>query len=456
MKACLTLTLKNQIANPITLKTWMAGDADLARVGGDSYLARLAGSAASIINAGDYGRLIYDLHLRRELIALGEDMVNSAFRPDPDASATDSRSKRPRQKLFNLSTEGRSEGGFQPFNIILLSAIAQAEAAHKREGKLSGTTSGFRDLDAKLGGLHPSDLIILAARPSMGKTALATNIAVNAARALRTEQTETGETKTIEGAMVAFFSLEMSREQLATRVLSEVAEIPSHKIRQGQLSHEEFGNLVEASKLLTRLPLYIDDTPALSVSAVRTRARRLKRTQGLGLIIIDYLQLLAPTGGKRIENRVQEVSDVTRALKALAKELDTPVVALSQLSRAVEQRDDKRPQLADLRESGSIEQDADVVMFIFREEYYLNRAKPEEGSAEFEAWQEKMTKVYNEAEVIIGKQRHGPDRKRQSVFDGQFTKFGNLNPIATAITATNPKPACLSLHDRPLTAPEES
>ena len=367
-QACQALSFKNQIANPVTLKTYLQSDAGLAELGGDAYLARLAGSAATIINAEDYGRLIFDLHLRRELIAVGEDMVNDAFDTDMDNMAT-GQIETAEKKLFDLATAGQAEGGFVEFRKTLITAIEQAEAAHKREGKLSGVTTGLRDLDGKLGGLHPSDLLILAGRPSMGKTALATNIAFNAARAYRVEQSPTGERKVIDGAVVAFFSLEMSAEQLATRILAERAEIPSHKIRQGEMSNEEFERLVVVAQELHQLPLYIDDTPALSVSAVRTRSRRLHRTHGLGLIVIDYLQLLAGTTGKRVENRVQEVSDITRGLKALAKELNVPVLALSQLSRAVEQREDKRPQLSDLRESGSIEQDADVVMFVFREQY---------------------------------------------------------------------------------------
>ncbi len=424
--ACLLLTGKSQIANPITLKTWLADDPDLAAQGGDAYLARLAGAAATIINATDYGRLIYDLHLRRELIALGEEMVNEAFKPDAGESATD-QIEGAETKLYELATAGVQEGGFRSFKDSVIGAIEQAEAAHKREGRLSGVTTGLRDLDRKLGGLHASDLVILAGRPSMGKTSLATNIAVNAARALRQEVDEHGQKKTVEGAIVAFFSLEMSAEQLATRVLAERAEIPSHKVRQGELSHAEFQRLVDAQSELHLLPLYIDDTPALSVSAVRTRARRLARTQGLGLIVIDYLQMLAPGAAKRHENRVQEISDITRALKSLAKELEVPVLALSQLSRAVEQREDKRPQLADLRESGSIEQDADVVMFIYRQEYYLQRDKPEDGTPELAEWQEEMERVHNIAEVIVGKQRHGPVGTIKLFFSGEYTKFSDLD-----------------------------
>jgi len=433
-ESCLTLTGRNQIASPVTLKTYMSSDQGLKEMGGDAYLVRLAGAAASIINAEDYGRLVFDLHLRRALIAVGEDMVNDAFEPDAERDAT-VQIEGAEQKLFELATSGQTEGGFKSFKATVIGAIEQAEAAHRREGKLSGVTTGLRDLDDKLGGLHPSDLLILAGRPSMGKTALATNIAFNAAKALKYETNASGDKKAIEGAVVAFFSLEMSAEQLAGRILADRASINSHKIRQGELSHQEFENLVTASQELHSLPLYIDDTPALSVSAVRTRSRRLARTQGLGMIVIDYLQLLSATAGKKVENRVQEVSDITRQLKALAKELNVPVLALSQLSRSVEQREDKRPQLADLRESGSIEQDADVVMFVYREQYYLERAEPgrraeesdEKHNARYADWQKRLEEVSNTAETIIAKQRHGPVGSVRLYFDGQFTRFGNLD-----------------------------
>ncbi|MTJ81010.1 MAG: replicative DNA helicase [Telmatospirillum sp.] len=432
--ACQLFASRNQIANPVTLKTFMAADTGLQELGGDSYLAQLAASAATIINAEDYARLIFDLHLRRELIAVGEDMVNDAFEPELDMDAK-TQIEVAEKKLFDLATAGQADGGLKEFKHALIEAISQAEAAHKREGKLSGVTTGLRDLDQKLGGLHPSDLLILAGRPSMGKTALATNMAFNAAKAFRTEIQPNGEKKVVEGAIVAFFSLEMSSEQLASRILADRAEISSHKIRQGELTHEEFERLVIAAQELHQLPLYIDDTPALSVSAVRTRCRRLARTNGLGLIVIDYLQLLAGTTGRKSENRVQEISDITRSLKALAKELNVPVIALSQLSRQVESREDKRPQLSDLRESGSIEQDADVVMFVFREQYYLERAepgrRPDEAEDKFNTryadWQKRCAEVFNTAEAIIGKQRHGPVGSVRLFFDGQYTRFGNLD-----------------------------
>ena len=433
-EACVALTNRNQIANPVTLKTYLAGDIGLGELGGDAYLARLAGAAATIINAQDYGKLVFDLHLRRELIALGEDIVNDAFEADIERSGT-VQIEGAEQRLFDLATIGQAEGGLKSFQATVTEAIRQAEAAHKRDGGLSGVTTGLRDMDRKLGGLHPSDLIILAGRPGMGKTSLATNIAFAAAKAYRFETGADGVRRTVDGGVVAFFSLEMSAEQLATRILSEQGKIESHKIRQGQLKHDEFERLVAVSQDLQTLPLYIDDTPALSVSALRTRARRLKRTHGLGLVIVDYLQLLSGTAGKRAENRVLEISDITRGLKALAKELSVPVLALSQLSRAVEQREDKRPQLADLRESGSIEQDADVVMFVFREQYYLQNAeptrRPEESEERFNTreadWKKRCEEVWNTAEVNIAKQRHGPVGTVRLYFEGQFTKFGDLD-----------------------------
>ncbi len=430
--ACGKLIERGQIANPVTLKTYFEHDGGLAEIGGTHYLAQLADAVVSIINAEDYGKLIHDLHLRRELIALGEDMVNEAFESAIERPAMDQIGGA-EAKLYELATTGQTEGGFEAFGQVLVEAVRQAEAAHKRQGKLSGVPTGLVDLDKKLGGLHPSDLLILAGRPSMGKTSLATNIAFNAARAYAEEIDTLGHKRAVDGAVVAFFSLEMSSEQLASRILAEQAEIASHKIRQGEMTNDEFDNLAIAAQNLNRLPLYIDDTPALSISAVRTRSRRLKRQHGLGLVVVDYLQLLRGSNSNS-ENRVQEVSEITRGLKALAKELDVPVIALSQLSRAVESREDKRPQLSDLRESGSIEQDADVVMFVFREQYYLERAeparRPEEAEDRFNEryakWQERCEQVWNTAEVIVAKQRHGPVGTVRLAFQGEFTKFGNL------------------------------
>ena len=425
-QAMASLIDNNQIADVVTLKALFERDQELAQIGGVGYLARLAGSAITIINAEDYGRIVHDAHLRRQLIDLGVQLVNRAHDGDLAIKATD-QIEQAEQQLFDLASTGQVEGGFRLLSAALKDAITMAEAAFKRAGHVVGVTTGFRDLDARMGGLHPSDLVVLAGRPAMGKSSMATNIAYNAARA-RLQQGEG------EGAVVGFFSLEMSAEQLATRLLSECAEVPSDRVRRGDIRSEDFARIVEASHELNRLPLHIDDTPALTVSALRTRARRLKRQRGLGLIVIDYLQLLQPGRSRASENRVQEISEITRGLKALAKELNVPVLALSQLSRAVEQREDKRPMLADLRESGSIEQDADVVMFIYREEYYHQRAeptpRPDESNEKFndrmERWQQRAEDVHNRAEIIIGKQRHGPTGTVNLFFDGNFTKFADL------------------------------
>ncbi len=432
-EACSKLIEKGQIANPLTLKNLFDQDSELEAIGGAQYLARLAASATTIINAADYGRIIFDLHLRRQLIDIGETVVNDAFDHDPEGNAS-VQIEIAEQRLFELATTGQSDSGFQAFSDVLTKTVDMAEAAYKREGSLTGVATGFTDLDKMLGGMQPSDLIILAARPSMGKTALATNIAYNAARAYqraleegRHETDAAGRKKVLDGAVVGFFSLEMAAEQLATRMLAETAEVDSDRIRKGELTTEDFNKVVQASRALSRMPFFIDDTPALSVSALRTRARRLQRQHGLSMIVIDYLQLARPTaGGRAQENRVQEISDITRGLKALAKELNVPVIALSQLSRAVENREDKRPQLADLRESGSIEQDADVVMFIYRPEYYISRLEPDAGTEKHQEWQQKMEDVHNLAEVIIGKQRHGPTGTVRLQFEGRFTKFSNF------------------------------
>ena len=429
---------RGQIANPVTLKNLFDQDGALQEIGGAQYLARLAESAVTIINAEHYGRTIHDLHLRRELITIGQDVVTEAYNHDLDDPATN-QIERAEAKLFDLATIGQAEGGFQEFSRALTQAINNAEAAFKRSGRTVGVGTGFTDLDKKLGGLHPSDLIILAGRPSMGKSALATNIAFHAAKNFRPAVGPDGRIDVTrppeDGAVIGFFSLEMSAEQLATRLLAEESGVSSDKIRRGEVRREDFDKFVAASQRLSQVPLYLDDTPALTVSALRTRARRLKRQHGLGLIVVDYLQLLRPTaGGRAIENRVQEISDITRGLKAIAKELNVPVLALAQLSRAVEQREDKRPMLSDLRESGSIEQDADVVMFIFREEYYLSRAEPtrrpdesdEKFNDRYERWKERCEAVYGTAEIIIGKQRHGPIGIVKLHFEGEITKFDNF------------------------------
>jgi len=416
--AALRLIERGEIANPVTLKGFFERDEALAEIGGPAYLARLAAGAAAIINAEDYGRLIYDLALKRELIRIGEEMVNSAYDGTRDEIAT-RQIEAAEQSLFNLAEHGKHEGGFKSFRQSIRESVDVISAAIHRDG-LAGVPTGFKELDERMGGFHRSDLLILAGRPSMGKTALATNIAFNAARRHH-------ETKGEYGAVVGFFSLEMSSEQLATRILSEQTEISSEKLRKGEIGDEEFVNrIVPTAQLMEEIPLFIDDTGGLSISTLRTRARRLKRTHGLGLIVIDYLQLMRPSGRNRTENRVQEITEITQGLKALAKELDVPVLALSQLSRAVESRDDKRPQLADLRESGSIEQDADVVMFVFREEYYLARREPRHDTPEHLQWQTEMEKVHNIAECIIGKQRHGPIGNVQLYFDARFTRFRDL------------------------------
>jgi len=425
---------RGQIANVLTLKNVFDQDPALAEHGGGQYLARLAASVVTVINAEDYGHAVHDLFLRRQLIELGESMVNSAHTHDLDVTALQ-QIETAEQQLYNLAEVGDTEGGLVPLTGALTGAIKMAQAAVLREGHVTGVTTGLTDLDKKLGGLQPSDLVILAARPAMGKTALATNIAFNAARAYEEVRDTLGGVKVVNGAKVAFFSLEMSAEQLAMRILAERTEISSDRIRRGEISRDDdFSRLVVASQELQRLPLYIDDTPGLTVPTLRARARRLKRRYGLQLIVVDYVQLMRSPAGLRIENRVQEVSEITRGLKSIAKELDVPVLALSQLSRAVEQREDKRPQLADLRESGSIEQDADVVMFIFREQYYHERAEPKqredetnEKFAERHArWVERGERIHNVAEVNIAKQRHGPIGTIELFFDGMVTRFGNL------------------------------
>ncbi len=414
---------KNALASPVTLKAFLEDDPGLKELGGPAYLARLAGAAISAYAARDYAQMIYDLAVRRELIALGRDISSKAAKVEVASEPRDQIIEA-EQRLYKLGEQGVAERGFQSFLKAVTDAVNVANAAYQRDGGLAGISTGLIDLDKKLGGLHPSDLLILAGRPSMGKTSLATNVAFNIAKAYRRGRLPDGGEGAVEGGVVGFFSLEMSAEQLAARILSEAAEVPSEQIRRGDMTEAEFRRFVEAAKALESCPLYIDDTPALPISQVAARARRLKRTHGLDLLIIDYLQLLK---GSSKENRVQEVSEITQGLKAIAKELNIPVIALSQLSRAVESRDDKRPQLSDLRESGSIEQDADVVMFVFREEYYREREKPGDHDLEAMAkWQQIMEQVHGKAEVIIGKQRHGPIGTVELAFEGRFTRFGNL------------------------------
>jgi replicative DNA helicase len=412
---------RGQSASPVTLKNYFEKDADLQGVGGAGYLADLAGSVISIINAEEYGRSIYDLHLRRELVTLGEEVVNEAYDHKLESQAKDT-IEMAEARLFDLAETGQSRGNFTTLRESVMTAIQLAEKAYKTDGHVTGVTTGLTDMDKKLGGLQPSDLIILAGRPSMGKTALATNMAYRAAAAF-------AESGGKEGAITGFFSLEMSADQLATRILADLSSIPSDSIRKGNIKQEDFRTFAEASQKLSQVPLYIDDTPALTIGAIRTRARRLKRQHGLGLLVIDYLQLLQGTGSRQsMDNRVQEVSEITRGLKAIAKELQIPVLALSQLSRQVEQREDKRPQLSDLRESGSIEQDSDVVMFVYREEYYLSRMEPEPGTEKHMKWQERCSQAHNIAEAVIAKQRHGPIGTVKMHFDPNFTRFSDLAP----------------------------
>ncbi|MEQ9261219.1 MAG: replicative DNA helicase [Roseovarius sp.] len=415
---------RGNLASPVTLKAFLEEDEGLKELGGPAYLVRLAGAAISAFAARDYAQMIYDMAVRRELINLGQEISGRAAKADVEMEPRD-QIVEAEQKLYQLADQGQAERGFQSFLSAVTDAVNVAAAAVKREGGLAGISTGLADMDRKLGGLHNSDLLILAGRPSMGKTSLATNIAFNIAKAYKRGTRPDGSEGAVEGGVVGFYSLEMSAEQLAARILSEASEIPSEQIRRGDMTEGEFRRFVDAARDLEACPLYIDDTAALPISQLAARARRLKRTHGLDCLIVDYLQLVRPATAK--DSRVNEVSEITQGLKAIAKELDIPVIALSQLSRQVESREDKRPQLSDLRESGSIEQDADVVMFVFREEYYVEREKPSEDKLEEMAqWQERMEKLHGKAEVIIGKQRHGPIGTVELSFEGRFTRFGNL------------------------------
>ncbi|WP_337995873.1 replicative DNA helicase [Oleispirillum naphthae] len=422
---CLSMYGHGDTADPITLRRVMGGTPELERVGGGGYLDRLAASVVGIINAEQYGRLIYELYIRRQLIGLGEDVVNESFDDTLELNA-DQRIAKTEESLYQLATTGETARGFTPFKTALKLSLEMADAAHKASG-LSGVTTGLIDLDNLLGGLHNSDLIILAGRPGMGKTALATSIAYNAAYA-KSEDPDG------PGAVTAFFSLEMSAEQLATRILSNEAQIPGHKMRTGKMTQDDFNKLGAAVGALEKVPLFIDDTPGLTVGAIRTRARRLQRQANLGLVVIDYLQLLSPgVSSRRESNRVQELSEMTRGLKILAKELNVPVLVLSQLSRAVESRDDKHPQLSDLRESGSIEQDADMVIFVYREHYYKKAKRPQKKDGEdegrharaLEEWEDGLKATEFRAEAIVAKQRHGPTDTVVLHFNGEYTTFGN-------------------------------
>jgi replicative DNA helicase len=419
-----TLIRAGKLATPITLKTFL-GDQDLGGLTIPQYLARLAAEATTVINAEAYGRTIYDLAIRRRLITIGEEMVNTAYDAPVETSPRDQIEETER-RLYELAETGRYDGGFQRFADALTHAIDMAAAAYKREGKLSGIATSLADLDRMMGGLQSSDLVILAGRPGMGKTALATNIAFNIAKAYEGEKQPDGTIKTVNGGIVGFFSLEMSAEQLATRIIAEQSGVPSYKIRRGDMREDDFYKITEAARAMQSIPFYIDQTGGISIAQLAARARRLKRQRGLDMLVIDYVQLLSGSSRRSNENRVQEITEITTSLKALAKELNVPILALSQLSRQVESRDDKRPQLSDLRESGSIEQDADVVLFVFREEYYLKNREPRAGTEEHFKWQADMEAVHGKAEVIIGKQRHGPTGSVQLQFKADVTRFANL------------------------------
>ncbi len=420
------LVRAGKLATPVTLKTFLPADLDVAGLGVNQYLARLAAEATTIINAEDYGRTVYDLSIRRDLIMIGEDMVNLAYDAPVDATPQ-SHIEDAERKLYELAETGRYDGGFQRFVQALTTAIDMTAAAYQRDGKLSGLATGLKDLDAKMGGLQASDLVVLAGRPGMGKTALATNIAYNIAKAWSGEQRADGHMRTVNGGVVGFFSLEMSAEQLATRIVAEQTGISSSRMRRGDIDDSLFETIKDKVAEIQHLPLFIDETGGLSVAQLAARARRLKRQRGLDLVVIDYIQLMQGSTRRAMEGRVHEVTEITTSLKALAKGLNVPILALSQLSRQVESREDKHPQLSDLRESGSIEQDADVVLFVYREEYYLMNKEPRPGSVEHEKWQNDMNAVLGKAEVIIGKQRHGPTGTVNLQFDAEVTRFADLD-----------------------------
>jgi len=421
-----SLIRMNKVASPITLKTFLPADLDVAGLTASQYLARLAAEATTVINAEDYGRTIYDLAIRRSLIIVGQDLVNVAYDAPVDLKPGEQIEDAER-RLYELAEAGRYDGGFQGFATALKTAVDMTSRAYQRDGKLSGLATGLHDLDRMMGGLQPSDLVILAGRPGMGKTALATNMAYNIAKAWAGEVRPDGRMETINGGIVGFFSLEMSAEQLATRIISEQTGIPSSRMRRGEIDpNEEFNAIASKAAEMEKAPLYIDETGGLSIAQLTARARRLKRQRGLDLLVIDYIQLLSGSSRRAQEGRVQEVTEITTGLKALAKELKVPILALSQLSRQVENRDDKRPQLSDLRESGSIEQDADVVMFVFREEYYLKNREPRPGTEEHFKWQTDMELAHGKADIIVGKQRHGPTGTVQLHFDANVTRFSDL------------------------------
>ena len=403
---------KGMVANPITLKNSFENDAALSEVGGTEYLVKLTRFSSSVKQSIDYAKIVHEKFVKRELVQISETLSDEAVDETIDKTG-ENIIQDTEKSLFDLAERGTFHQSFLKFNQALDQTIEMATNAMKSDHGIVGVPTGLNDLDERLGGLHRSDLVIIAGRPSMGKTALATNIGYYAAKKILDDNKKSS---------IAFFSLEMSSEQLSTRILSEQSRIKSNDIRRGKVTEEEFNRLIETSRNIHDLPLYIDETPAITISTLSNRARRIKRLFGLDLIIVDYIQLMT-TSSKRYDGRVQEISEITQGLKALAKELSVPVLALSQLSRAVEQRDDKKPQLSDLRESGSIEQDADVVMFVFREEYYLERKEPKLGTIEHGEWQAKMNEIIGSADIIIGKQRHGPTGNIQVEFEGIYTKF---------------------------------
>ena len=410
-----TLNNKGMIANPITLKNYFENLNELDEVGGAEYLVKLTRFSSSSKQATDYAKIVHENFVKRELLEISNVISEDSLDIDLDKSS-ENIIEDAEKSLFDLAERGNFSQSFLQFNQAIDQTISMAKSAIKSDQGIVGVPSGLTALDEKLGGLHKSDLVIIAGRPSMGKTALATNIAYHAAKNIFEKN---------EKSSVAFFSLEMSSEQLSTRILSEQSRIQSNDIRRGRASEEQLNRFIETSRNIYDLPLYIDETPAITISTMSNRARRIKRLFGLSLIVVDYIQLMK-TNAKKYEGRVQELSEITQGLKALAKELSVPVLALSQLSRAVEQRDDKIPQLSDLRESGSIEQDADVVMFVYREQYYLEKKEPKQGSIEHAEWQSKMNDIYGLADIIIGKQRHGPTGNVQVEFEGQYTKFKDL------------------------------
>jgi len=410
------LISKGLLANPITLKNYFENNEGLKELGGQEYLIKITKFSTSVKQAIDYAKIVQEMHIRRELIKISQSILDESSTDRDLGTSGEMIIQNAEKSLFDLAERGHFNQSFMKFDNALKQTIEMAKSAYQNEEGLVGVPTGLTDLDSRLGGLHKQDLVIIAGRPSMGKTALATNIAFHAARNIE---------KKGDKSTIAFFSLEMSSEQLSTRILSEQSRIRSNDIRRGKVSEKEFEQFIETSKNIFNLPLFIDETPAITIAAISNRSRRIKRLFGLELIIVDYIQLMR-SSGKKEYNRVQEISEITQGLKALAKELNVPVLALSQLSRAVEQRDDKKPQLADLRESGSIEQDADVVMFVFRQAYYLQNKEPTVGSIEHAEWQTKMNEISHLADIMISKQRHGPTGNVKVEFEAMYTKFKDL------------------------------